>query len=210
MEFCHSGNSCFPLDLGWFKCSLFFKCWLTARDKEWAWNMRHWCSLTWCCCLCTNKGKGLGAYRLCRQGFKDCSWHKSRGVKLSSQYLEWQRQSSCSSAGREYLGRYASELQRSWYPARSDEKPPRVHVCSGFCIPNTALPAWGRAEIRIIALLAWRRAGRCPGIAKGPSAPAAQRTAGNIAGAWGSPLNYEGAEKHSPGSCLQTSIFQGR
>lgn len=34
MEFCHSGSSCFPLDLGWFKCSVFSSAGLQLGTKS--------------------------------------------------------------------------------------------------------------------------------------------------------------------------------
>lgn len=83
--------------------------------------------------------KGLRVYRLCSQGFKDLSWHKSRGIKLLSQCLRCQKQSSCSSTGPECSGRYASKLGWSWEPAQTDEKLPCVHLYSHACIHDIAL-----------------------------------------------------------------------
>lgn len=93
MEFYHSGNSllCYSLDLSSFYTTplYFLQHSFTAREHSGP-SLKPaapWWSLTWCCCLCTNEDgmvKGLRVYRLCSQGFKDLSRHKSRGIKLLS------------------------------------------------------------------------------------------------------------------------------
>lgn len=61
MEFCHPGNSCFPLDLGWLKRSLFSSAGLqlgTRSEPETCSTDAPWCGVAACVQIRTGRVKG--------------------------------------------------------------------------------------------------------------------------------------------------------